>query len=77
MSANDPLLAFREEFPILDTTNYLVSNSLGAMPRSVPDRLAEYTDEWAARRSRLGETMVEHAGRRWRRDCAVDRRRSG
>src|SRR5688572_18444709 len=47
MSANDPLLAFRSEFPILDRTNYLVSNSLGAMPRGVPDRLAEYANAWA------------------------------
>ncbi|HSA55316.1 MAG TPA: aminotransferase class V-fold PLP-dependent enzyme [Gemmatimonadaceae bacterium] len=43
----DPLLGFRDEFPILAHTNYLVSNSLGAMPRSVPDRMAEYTDAWA------------------------------
>jgi kynureninase len=43
----DPLLAFRGEFPILERTTYLVSNSLGAMPRAVPDRLAEYVDEWA------------------------------
>ena len=44
---DDPLLAFRGEFPILERTTYLVSNSLGAMPRGVPDRLAEYVDEWA------------------------------
>jgi kynureninase len=44
---NDPLLAFRSEFPILERTTYLVSNSLGAMPRSVPSRLAEYVDQWA------------------------------
>jgi kynureninase len=44
---NDPLLAFRAEFPILERTTYLVSNSLGAMPRGVPDRLAEYVDQWA------------------------------
>jgi len=43
----DPLLAFRGEFPILERTTYLVSNSLGAMPRGVADRLAEYVDEWA------------------------------
>ena len=43
---NDPLLAFREEFPILAKTNYLVSNSLGPMPRSVPERLAEYARAW-------------------------------
>jgi kynureninase len=44
---NDPLLVFRGEFPILERSTYLVSNSLGAMPRAVPDRLAEYVDEWA------------------------------
>jgi kynureninase len=44
---HDPLLAFRGEFPILERTTYLVSNSLGAMPRAVPDRLAEYVDAWA------------------------------
>lgn len=44
----DPLLALRAEFPILETTTYLVSNSLGAMPRAVRDRLAEYADQWAS-----------------------------
>ena len=42
----DPLLPFREEFPILETTNYLVSNSLGPMPRTVPDKLAEFARDW-------------------------------
>jgi len=42
----DPLLAFREEFPILSSTNYLVSNSLGPMPRTVPEKLAEYARDW-------------------------------
>jgi kynureninase len=42
----DPLLAFREEFPILGKTNYLVSNSLGPMPRTVPEKLAEYARDW-------------------------------
>jgi kynureninase len=46
---NDPLLRFRAEFPILATTNYMVSNSLGAMPASVPTRLAEYAEQWATR----------------------------
>jgi len=48
----DPLLRFRDEFPILARTNYLVSNSLGAMPRSVEQRFAEYTRDW----SELGVT---------------------
>jgi len=42
----DPLLAFREEFPILGKTIYLVSNSLGPMPRTVPEKLAEYARDW-------------------------------
>ncbi|MEO8561199.1 MAG: aminotransferase class V-fold PLP-dependent enzyme [bacterium] len=46
-TSHDPLLRFRAEFPILESTTYLVSNSLGAMPRSVPERLAEYAQEWA------------------------------
>lgn len=49
MTAIDPLLRFRDEFPILATSTYLVSNSLGAMPRAVPDRLAEYTEQWRTR----------------------------
>src|SRR5512143_3343175 len=47
IGVNDPLLQFRSEFPILERTTYLVSNSLGAMPRGVPDRLADYVDQWA------------------------------
>jgi kynureninase len=47
MTVADPLLAYRSEFPILARTNYLVSNSLGAMPRGVPGRLAEYAGAWA------------------------------
>jgi kynureninase len=44
----DPLLEFRAEFPILERSTYLVSNSLGAMPRAVADRLAEYAEQWAS-----------------------------
>ncbi|MFN2398925.1 MAG: aminotransferase class V-fold PLP-dependent enzyme [Gemmatimonadaceae bacterium] len=45
----DPLLEFRAEFPILQETTYLVSNSLGAMPRTVPERLASYAATWNER----------------------------
>jgi kynureninase len=47
MSVSDSLLQYRREFPILERSTYLVSNSLGAMPRTVADRLAEYVDDWA------------------------------
>jgi kynureninase len=43
----DALLRFRPEFPILERCTYLVSNSLGAMPRTVADSLASYVDDWA------------------------------
>lgn len=43
---HDPLLRFRDRFPILQTSTYLVSNSLGAMPASTADRLAEYAESW-------------------------------
>jgi len=45
----DPLLRFRPEFPILDKTTYLISNSLGAMPCAAGRALAEYADTWATR----------------------------
>jgi kynureninase len=45
----DPLHKWRTEFPILAVTNYLVSNSLGAMPRGVYDSLRAYADTWASR----------------------------
>ena len=42
----DALLEYRDEFPILGRTTYLVSNSLGPMPRTVPGKLAEYGRDW-------------------------------
>jgi len=46
---SDPLLRYRSEFPILERTNYMISNSLGAMPRGVYDALHDYADTWATR----------------------------
>lgn len=47
---SDPLARdWRPQFPILAKTTYLVSHSLGAMPRGVWDGLREYADTWAAR----------------------------
>jgi kynureninase len=45
----DPLLKYRDRFPILEKTKYLVSHSLGAMPDATRDALAEYADLWASR----------------------------
>jgi kynureninase len=46
---DDALLRFRSEFPILESTNYMVSNSLGAMPRRVGQNLSAYVAEWGSR----------------------------
>ena len=40
---------WRAEFPILDTCTYLVSHSLGAMPRKTAACLQEYADTWSSR----------------------------
>ena len=45
----DPLLVWRSEFPILDTCTYLVSHSLGAMPRRAAEYLQQFADEWSTR----------------------------
>ena len=45
----DPLLEWRKEFPALEQSVYMISHSLGAMPRRARERLAQYTDLWTAR----------------------------
>ena len=42
----NPLIAWRPEFPILETCTYLVSHSLGAMPRRARAYLQRFADEW-------------------------------
>ena len=53
----DPLLIYRERFPILAGTNYLISNSLGAVPAAVGPEPAQsyYRLDWATRGVRAWE----------------------
>jgi len=51
----DDLLKWRGEFPILERSTYLISNSLGAMPRGVYDAMRAYADSWAERGVRAWE----------------------
>jgi kynureninase len=51
----DDLLRWRSEFPILGETTYLISNSLGAMPRSVYKKMNHYAEIWATRGVRAWE----------------------
>ena len=46
--AHDPQ-RWRERFPILADTTYLVTHSLGAMPSSVPAKLQAFAEQWATR----------------------------
>ena len=46
--ALDPSLArYREQYPILSTSVYMNSNSMGAMHRGSAEALREYTQVWA------------------------------
>jgi kynureninase len=40
---------WRDEFPILARSVYMISNSLGAMPRQTARNLADYAETWATR----------------------------
>ena len=51
----DALERYRDEFPILARSVYMISNSLGAMPRQTARNLAEYAETWATRGVRAWE----------------------
>ena len=46
---------WRPEFPILGKSTYLISNSLGAMPRGTAANMAKYAEIWATRGVRAWE----------------------
>ncbi|HEX6883852.1 MAG TPA: aminotransferase class V-fold PLP-dependent enzyme [Planctomycetota bacterium] len=48
MATHDPR-RWRERFPILADTTYLVTHSLGAMPKGVYGKLEAFADQWATR----------------------------
>src|SRR5262245_61365880 len=52
---DDDLERWRDEFPILSRSVYMISNSLGAMPRQAARHLADYADTWATRGVRAWE----------------------
>jgi kynureninase len=65
------LPAYRDRFPILAETTYLISHSLGPMPAEAEARLAEYAKVWKTRGIRawgegwwdLSVTVGDHIGR--------------
>ena len=51
----DDLLGWRKEFPILEHTTYLISHSLGAMPRRAAIALQQFAETWSTRGIRAWE----------------------
>jgi kynureninase len=47
--SGDALAIWRDEFPTVEGCTYLVSHSLGAMPRRTAANLQEYADTWTRR----------------------------
>jgi kynureninase len=43
------LTAYRNRFPILERTTYLINHSLGAMPAAAEERMTEYARTWKER----------------------------
>ena len=55
MTTADALLEWRKEFPIVEKTTYLISHSLGAMPRRTATALKEFAEMWGTRGIRAWE----------------------
>src|SRR5262249_39285811 len=55
VTAIDPLIQWRREFPTTETPLHFISHSLGAMPRGVEAALMEYARLWKARGIRAWE----------------------
>jgi kynureninase len=48
-AASTDLTSYRDRFPILEHTTYLINHSLGAMPAAAEQRIAEYARTWKER----------------------------
>ena len=58
------LSEYRDRFPILESTTYLINHSLGAMPAEAERRLAQFAAEWRTRGARAwGEGWWDTATR--------------
>jgi kynureninase len=62
-SDDQPLLALRAEFPALENSVYMISHSLGAMPRGTPQALAEFTELWVRKSIVAWEDWLAEARR--------------
>jgi kynureninase len=60
---SDELSRWRDEFPALDKSVYMVSHSLGAMPRRAYDYLREFADLWVNRGINAWENWLPEVDR--------------
>jgi kynureninase len=60
---SDDLSRWRAEFPALEKSIYMVSHSLGAMPRRAYDYLREYADLWVNRGINAWESWLPEVDR--------------
>ena len=60
---SDELLRWRAEFPALERSVYMVSHSLGAMPRRAYDYLKQYADLWVNRGINAWEDWIPEVDR--------------
>ena len=60
---SDPLSRWRAEFPALEKNCYMVSHSLGAMPKRTYDNLRAYADLWVERGINAWEDWLPEVNR--------------
>jgi kynureninase len=60
---SDELLRWRAEFPALEKSVYMVSHSLGAMPKRAYEHLREYGDLWVNRGINAWEQWIPEVDR--------------
>ena len=60
--APSELAKWRDQFPILASSTYLVSHSMGAAPLRARDALEAYWEEWAAEGPEAWECWLPRIG---------------
>jgi hypothetical protein len=72
MTPADPLLRYRERFAITARANYVISNSLGAMPAAARASVGRFLDQWDTRGVRCSDASRTASGI-WPRPSAAAR----
>lgn len=65
-SSSDPLLRLRSDFPILETSTNLISNSLGAKPRAAARTHSGWNVSIGRALGAIDDILETGAWKRWR-----------